>query len=132
VTGWREHLAALRAAEGAAPVLPHGGPPAPPPAEAPPPPEAPPDDPARALAEALAADRPASDPAAGCAHCDRPEAANAALVPLGLPPRQAWVHWHCAPAWLRARRARLADTLAAGLLRGAECHNPTTRRNGAA
>lgn len=127
MTGWRAHLANLRAAEGSSPFPEMGEPPAPPP-EAPPPPKAPPADPARLLAEALAADRPASDPAAGCAHCGLPETREAPLAPLGLHPRQAWVHWYCIPGWFRARRARVADALAAGLLRGAEVHNPRQPR----
>jgi hypothetical protein len=110
----RDLLAGWRAARAAA--APEVEPPAPPP-EAPPPPA--PADPARLLAEALAADRPASDPAAGCAHCGLPETREAPLAPLGLHPRQAWVHWYCIPGWFRARRDRVADDLAAGLLRGA-------------
>lgn len=88
--------------------------------EAPPPP--PPADPARPLAEALAADRPVSDPAAGCAWCGGGDQTGGPLVPFGEAPRVVWAHWQCWHPWQSARRGRVADELRDGLLRGFAAH----------
>jgi hypothetical protein len=64
------------------------------------------------LVEFLNATHSDTDPSR-CVWCGRPETPEAALLPIGVGARHAWLHDDCWAPWREARRKAAIETLAA-------------------